>query len=192
MGSRIAFLLRLFQYHLPENQQVKKRLEKSLQSVIQSAHPIYSNQGDVVTTKQTSTENNTLLRNHLIIYQTAKILQHNEGCKWAVIGATGLLNSTLQQKNIPNLSLADGTAGLTYLFKKLWVLTQKKQFLQASTHWCNQTIHLIQQNAVHHSSFLLQEGLSLGLSKGIIGTALVLHSLDKIHPCNWDECLLLS
>jgi lantibiotic modifying enzyme len=97
---------------------------------------------------------------------------------------------------IKDSCLCHGTAGVSYIFKKLFYKTNNPVFDDASSYWLDETLKMALNNTAD-LDMLFWGGEELGMKKdysllgGIIGVGLVLISLLNGKSANWDKILLL-
>ncbi len=108
------------------------------------------------------------------------------------------LRRNLQDNHIVDAGICHGTAGISHIFRRMFINTGLSLFTETADYWLDQTLKM----AIHNdglAGFKAYHGEKYGgwvkeysILEGISGIGLML--ISSINDCEptWDECLLLS
>ena len=132
----------------------------------------------------------------LALWQAGKAVQKKE---WEEKGLHILLQSTqrkdLADNFVVDTELCHGSAGISMIFRRMFLETKQQEFAEAASYWLDQTLKLdtFNDGLAGYKTFIISEWkCNYSLLTGISGTGLML--LTSLHEDeqNWDELFLLS
>jgi len=101
---------------------------------------------------------------------------------------TNLLLKLAQQRNgnsnLMEIGFCHGTAGISYIFHKVFLITGEPLFQDAAKYWNNITKDIIESEDQHQHD--------LSLLNGLTGVKMVQHTIQGKIDSDWDRCFLLS
>ena len=130
------------------------------------------------------------------LWQAGKVFGKTE---WKEKGLEIILQST-QRRNVIESAVRDagichGTAGITLIYRRMFLETGHDEFKEATNYWIQQTLNLsnFEDGSAGYKT-LEKEGWKndYSLLTGISGIGLVLLSYLEDNQQNWDEMFLLS
>jgi len=133
----------------------------------------------------------------LALWQAGNVLEKTE---WEEKGLNILIQSTkrkiLSDTFILDAGICHGSAGITMIYRRMYLETGIKEFKEAQEYWKNQTLNFSQfkDGLVGYKTFEKDKWNSndYSLITGISGIGLVLLSCLDNNKQDWDEIFLLS
>lgn len=127
-----------------------------------------------------------------LLYETAESMADEQLKTFSLSLLTnGIIDHTL----VKDAGFCHGSAGIAYLYRRLYQKTGSLYFHDAATHWCNATLDYTSDinGATRYKSYKGNTFYrSLSLLDGIAGTGLVLLSFLSETVPHWDRFFLLS
>lgn len=132
----------------------------------------------------------------LSLWQAGKAVKKTE---WKEKGLQILLQSTqrkdLAENFIIDAELCHGSAGISMIFRRMFIETNRHEFAEAAAYWLEQTLNFSTFNdgLAGYKTFIVSEWkCNYSLLTGISGIGLALLSYLHGDEQNWDEIFLLS
>ena len=98
----------------------------------------------------------------------------------------------LRESFVIDAGICHGSAGIAYIYKKMFINTGQNEFRDTALFWLEQTLAMSKYEDGIAGYQLKQKGKSINLLNGIAGIGLILLSFLTNENTNWDEFLLLS
>lgn len=132
----------------------------------------------------------------LVLLESAILNQDKYWYKESICILRKTLNRTnVEQESVLDAGFCHGSSGLSYLYYKIYKLTNLKEFLHQSNYWLNDTFqkNTFADGYAGYKAFHQTNGWhkDAGLLQGVSGIGLVLLSRIDNHPPDWDSLLLI-
>ena len=207
MSSIVAFLTRLYRLNF-ETERVGKLITQSVMYILEqitfsegsiSYFPSYS--------KESSSGNNYSrlgwcygdLGIALTLWNAAVVMKNKE---WENTSLAILRHNCtrrdLQENGIRDAGLCHGSAGIAYIFWRMYLNTHISEFQETTDYWMNISLQMAkyEDGLAGFKTWRIKESGGPekldNLLEGVAGIGLALLSCLHINELAWDECLLLS
>jgi lantibiotic modifying enzyme len=132
----------------------------------------------------------------MALWRAGKALENTE---WKNKGFEILLQSTQRrtfgETSVQDAGICHGCAGITMIFRRMYLETDREEFKKATHYWIQQTLNFskFEDGFVGYKTVKM-EGMACDYSflTGISGIGLVLLSFLENDPQTWDEIFLIS
>lgn len=128
----------------------------------------------------------------IALWQAGKITMN---AKWKEKGIDILLKNThrkdLKNNLVSDAGICHGSAGISMIFRRMYIETLQKEFQAASQYWLDKTLFFL-QSSKYNISVVNEYAVDYSLLTGISGIGLVLLSDLNEDQQKWDNLFLLS